>query len=404
MKETWPIEKLHGWEKNPRAIRPEDFNRLKRQIQKHDQFKPVIITPNGEVIGGNMRLKAYKELGITDIWVSVVDPKTEAEKIGLALADNDRAGYYLEDELDDIIANTPDLELGDYHVEFGDTISLADFAQRNEEVEEDEFDVEENLPDEPVSKLGDIYQLGRHRLMCGDSTQIGDVSELMNGNLSDLVFTDPPYGVSYADKNAALNAIGRGNLIQTPIENDHKSVEEMYSIWLEVFKNMITASKDGFSYYVCSPQGGELMMMMMMALKESGVQVKHTIIWVKNNIVIGRADYHYKHEPILYGWGKGSHTFYGGRDQSSVWDFNKPMKSDLHPTMKPIELVAKAVSNSSKSGDIILDLFGGSGSTLIACEQLDRTCYMMELDPRYIDVIIKRWEQFTGQKAQKVQL
>jgi len=264
---------------------------------------------------------------------------------------------------------------------------------------EDDYNFEEEI--EPIVQYGDIWQLGNHRLMCGDSTKKEDVEQLVNNNIIDLLFTDPPYGVSYADKNAFLNAVWPANRIQDPIEKDHGSLEEMKEVWLQSFTNAINVVKKGACYYICSPQGGELMMMMMMIL-QAGWELKHTIIWVKNNHVIGRSDYNYKHEPLIYGWKEGGHKFYGETGSVSVWEIPKPQKSDLHPTMKPIKLSAKAIQNSSLNGELVLDLFGGSGTTLIACEQLDRNCYMMEIDTHYCDVIIDRWEQYTGKKAEKI--
>jgi len=251
----WPIAKLRNWDKNPRAVKKEDFERLKKQIKELGQYKPLLITPDGEVLGGNMRLRAYKELGITDIWVSVVEPKTEAEKVKYALSDNDRAGYYVEQDLAELIQEYG-LEIGleDYKVDLGEAITLVDLLNRfSPDPIEDEAP---ELPEgEPKSKLGEIYQLGRHRLMCGDATKIEDVEELMDGNQADMVFTDPPYGVSYGDKNKFLNAIARGNRIQENMDNDTKSVAEMKQLWVAAFTNMGVVSKAGGSYYVCSPTG-----------------------------------------------------------------------------------------------------------------------------------------------------
>jgi DNA modification methylase len=168
----------------------------------------------------------------------------------------------------------------------------------------------------------------------------------------------------------------------------------MKELWVGAFKNAIEVTRSGGCYYICSPQGGELMMMMMMSILEAGWELKHCLIWVKNNIVLGRSDYNYQHEPLLYGWKEGKHNFYGEGGASSVWQIDKPRSSKLHPTMKPVELCARAIKNSSKPNEIVLDLFGGSGSTLIACEQLDRICYMMELDCRYVDVIRKRYANY----------
>jgi len=252
-------------------------------------------------------------------------------------------------------------------------------------------------------KKGDIWQLGRHRLMCGDSTAITDVERLMDGKKADMAFTDPPYGVSYAEKNESLNTVGRGNCIQTPIENDHLKDDELKSFFSEAFLSLSLCMKPGCSFYVCAPQGGEQMMMMMM-MSEAGMPMRHELIWVKNNHVLGRADYHYKHEPILYGWKEGAgHVWNGERNKFSVWEFDKPHSSRLHPTMKPVELIEFAIQNSSNHLDVVLDLFLGSGSTLIACEKTGRTCYGMELSEKYCDVILKRWEDYTGKTAVRVE-
>jgi DNA modification methylase len=239
--------------------------------------------------------------------------------------------------------------------------------------------------------------------MCGDSTDAETVAVLMDGQKADMVFTDPPYNVNYADKNKFLNQADKGNCNQKEIENDNHDTDEEIGrkIWLPAFTNLYNFAADNCSIYVTMPQGGTHMMMMMM-IHESGWQVKHELIWVKNNHVLGRTDYFYKHEPILFGW-KKKHVFYGkGEFNKSVWEIDKPHKSDLHPTMKPIKLIENALMNSSDARGIIADLFGGSGSTLIACEQLTRKCYMMELDPKYCDVIVRRWESLTGKKAEKV--
>jgi len=392
-----PLETLKLWENNPRTISEENFERLKRQIKKLGEYKPLVITPDGTVLGGNMRLRAYRELGFKKAWVSVVHPKSEEEKIEYALSDNDRVGEYQEDELANLIGNYPNLDLETFAVDLGKAVPLSDL-QVQEIIEDEPPEVEEG---ETVSELGEVYQLGRHRLMCGDATKKEDVERLMNGEMAEMVFTDPPYGVSYGDKNSFLNAIDKGNHIQENIDNDTLTVKEMKGLWVSAFQNMNVFTKAGGSYYCCSPQGGELMMMMMISLLEADWELKQTIIWVKNNHVLGRSDYHYKHEPLLYGWKSGArHKFYGSAGETTVWNYDKPLKNELHPTQKPIELISHAVGNSSKKGELVLDLFGGSGSTLIACEQLKRVCYMMELDPKYCDVIRKRYAKFIGKEEQ----
>lgn len=223
----------------------------------------------------------------------------------------------------------------------------------------------------------------------------------MAGSLADLVFTDPPYGVSYVDKNKFLNSIDKPICVVNAIEGDDQEPEDMHDFWVAAFKNLYRCTKERMSYYITAPQGGDLLLLLLQAVRESGFALKHQLIWNKNNHVLGRCDYNYKHEPIIYGWKIGkTHKFVGGGSMlTSVWDVPKPLRSDLHPTMKPIRLIENAVLNSSEPGEIVLDLFGGSGSTLIACEQLKRVCYMMEIDPHYCDVIIDRWETLTGEKA-----
>lgn len=224
----------------------------------------------------------------------------------------------------------------------------------------------------------------------------------MDGELADMVFTDPPYGISYTDKNEFLNSIDKPICVVNAIENDNKKPEEMHDFWCEAFHNLYIHTKDVMSYYITAPQGGDLLLLLLQSIRESGFALKHQLIWNKNNHVLGRCDYNYKHEPIIYGWKlNGTHHFIGkGPMKTSVWDVAKPQRNDLHPTMKPIELIANALLNSATKKDIVLDLFGGSGSTLIAAEEVGCKCYMCELDPHYIDVIIARWEKFTGQKAQ----
>ena len=237
--------------------------------------------------------------------------------------------------------------------------------------------------------------------MCGDSTDAGSVAILMDGQKADMVFTDPPYNVAIGDKNKAINALTGSKSIERNLEGDTFKTDEEAGekLWFPAFKNMLVNSNDNCAIYVTMPQGGTHMMMMMMMMDRAGWQVKHELIWVKNSptFSMGRLDYDYQHEPICFGWNKGHKKIGKGRFTKSIWEIDKPRKDGDHPTMKPIELIANALENSSESEDKILDLFGGSGSTLIACEQLGRKCYMMELDPKYCDVIRKRyWKFVTG--------
>jgi DNA modification methylase len=257
-------------------------------------------------------------------------------------------------------------------------------------------------PVDPITKPGDLWILGDHRLLCGDSTKAEDVERLMAGTKADACITDPPYGVSYADKNRFLNAIWLANRIEEPIENDHDDVTTTAEkLWRPAFDLMNQSMKPGAAFYVFSPQGGDQMMMMMM-MAEANIPVRHELIWVKNNHVLGRADYAYKHEPVLYGWKPGAAHQYHGGFQTSLLEFDRPQKSGLHPTTKPLELVAHLMKNNTVDSNLVLDLFLGSGTTLIAAEQLGRKCYGMEISPQYCDVIVKRWETLTGKKAVRV--
>ena len=239
-----------------------------------------------------------------------------------------------------------------------------------------------------------IIELGRHKLLLGDSSNRDDVALLMGNSRADLFLTDPPYGVSYIEKNAAVHGGIVHNMKGKQITDDTKSLEEIQKLWLSSAKNAYEFSTMEASYLWFACQGGDqmMMMMMMMMISEAGWKVRHELMWAKDSFVFGRSDYHYQHEPILYGWKlKGKHHFYGDRKQSSVLRFPRPHNSNLHPTTKPLDLVKYLILNHTKEGDIVLDLFGGSGTTLIACEQLNRTCYMMEIDPMYYKTIQERY-------------
>lgn len=263
---------------------------------------------------------------------------------------------------------------------------------------EDDFDV--TPPEQPKARLGDIYQLGEHRLMCGDSTDADAWAQLMDGEKADMVFTDPPYGVAIGDKNATLNSVQKAGRCTTNIANDTMSEEELYDMLKDAFINVRESCHDDAVYFVTSPQGGSLGLMMMM-MKDAGLPVRHVLMWMKNSATfsLGRLDYDYQHEPIFYTWTKSHHNYRGGENRTTIWQYDKPRKCDVHPTMKPVELVANAILDGTKEGDIVLDAFGGSGTTMIAAEQLGRKARLMELDPHYIDVIIARWENYTGKKA-----
>ena len=365
---------------NPRQITKKQYNDLKESIVSFGLVDPIIINKNGNiVIGGHQRLKICKELKYKDVDCVVLDLNKEQER-ELNIRLNKSGGEWDMD----ILANEFDIEelkeWGFKDIEFG--FNIDKITEGNTE--------DDHIPEVKESrvKLGDVWELGNHRLMCGDSTKESDVEKLMNGEKADMVFTDPPYNVDYDG----------GSKKREKIKND--KLNDFSQFLNSCFSNMHLFMKDGSCIYITHSEVERLAF--TETFKIAGFQLSSIIIWVKNNSTFSmNKDYKWKHEPIIYGWKKGSHNFYGDNTQDTVWLYDRPSKSKLHPTTKPIELINKAIKNSSKKNEIVLDIFLGSGSTLIACEKTNRICYGMELDTKYCDVIIERWEQFTGQKANK---
>ena len=258
------------------------------------------------------------------------------------------------------------------------------------EGEEDNFNVDEAVEEieEPITKRGDIYLLGRHRLMCGDSTIKEDVEKLMDGKKADMVFTDPPYGVDYEGRTKD----------KLKIKNDNLEEDQLSGLVKNAFDNAEHVSREGAYWYATVPPG-PLHLIFASYWKDRGI-LRQILVWVKDSMVLGHSEYHYQHEPILFGWIPGKRHKISDRTRTTVWEFDRPKASKIHPTMKPIPLVSNAINDGSIKNEIILDLFLGSGSTLIACEQTNRICYGMEIDPVYCDVIVKRWEEYTGKKAE----
>ena len=377
---------------------------LEKSLKENGAGRSILIDKDNNIIAGNGIIEAAGQAGFEKvkivettgdeiIAVKRTDLKLDSKKgREMALADNATASIDLD--WNDYLINE---EADKWGFDASDWLGN-DWKDEPEEAVEDEVpEVNESEP--AKSELGKVYQLGEHRLMCGDSTDAGSVAILMDGQKADMVFTDPPYNVAIGDKNKAINALTGSKSIERNLEGDTFKTDEEAGekLWLPAFKNMLMNSNDNCSIYVTMPQGGTHMMMMMMMMDRAGWQVKHELIWVKNSptFSMGRLDYDYQHEPICFGWNKGHKKIGKGRFTKSIWEIDKPRKDGDHPTMKPIELIANALENSSESKDKILDLFGGSGSTLIACEQLGRKCYMMELDPKYCDVIRKRYWKFT---------
>ena len=363
-------------------------------IKKFGWQQPIVIDENNVVVIGHCRLLAAQQLGMEDVPVTVASGLTPDEIRELRIADNksnESAWDWdkLEEELEELDFSDFDFGFDDIPGGVSDTTTAA----------EDDFDPDE--PVEPKAKLGDIYQLGQHRLMCGDSTDAQAWARLMDGEKADMVFTDPPYGVAIGDKNATLNSVQKAGRCCENIQNDTLSEQELYDMLKAAFVNVRENCADDAVYFVTSPQGGSLGLMMMMMMKDAGREVRHVLMWMKNSATfsLGRLDYDYQHEPIFYTWTKSHHNYRNGDYRTTVWQYDKPRKCDLHPTMKPVELVANAIMDGTKEGMVVLDAFGGSGTTIIAAEQLNRQARVMELDPHYIDVIIARWEKLTGEKA-----
>ena len=417
-----PTGDLIPYENNPRNNAPA-VKAVAESIQAFGFKVPIVIDKDNVIVCGHTRLMAALRLGLDTVPCVRADDLTDEQVKAFRLADN-KTSELAEWDFTKLEQELAELDNWDMSA-FGFDI---DNIEEVKEAEDDPEEIAKQIT-EPTTKLGDIWQLGEHRLICGDSTSADIMRKLMNDERADMVFTDPPYGVSIGDKNKMLNSVQKSGRCVENIENDTLDSEQLYKILVKAFTNLReNGAAEHCSYYVSSPQGGELGLMMMM-MKDSGLPVRHMLIWVKNSATfsLGRLDYDYRHEPIFYTWGN-KHTFYGGynttviddttviekmtkkqlidlckkmmfpKDDTVIYE-DKPRKCDLHPTMKPVKLVARLVVNSSKRGDIVADIFGGSGTTLLACEQLGRKCRMIELDPKYCDVIVKRWEELTGNKA-----
>lgn len=375
------ISKIKPYAKNPRKNN-QAVEAVANSIKEFGFKVPLVIDSNYEIVAGHTRYKASKKLKLTTVPCIIADDLTEEQIKAFRLADN-KVGEIAE--WDDDLLSEELLDLDFDMTAFGfDEIK----SKEPTEIIEDEVpEVDED--NEPITKLGDVWQLGEHRLMCGDSTSEDDVKKLMNGKLADMVFTDPPYNIAYEG----------GTKKRQMILND--KVDDFYNFLLKVYTNLYNHTDLGAPIYVTHADSERINF--TKAFIDAGFKLSSVIIWAKNNATFGRQDYKWKHEPILYGWNPlGAHHYYGAMNEETVWEIKRPSRSEEHPTMKPLELIVRALNNSSKKNNLILDLFGGSGSTLIACEQLNRKCYMMELEPKYCDVIIKRWETLTGKKAELI--
>ena len=412
--ENLSISELKPAERNARRHQEKDIEAIKKSIQEFGFNDPIgVWGPENTIVEGHGRLQAAKELGLEEVPVVHLDHLTDEQRRAYALAHNRTAELSEWDleVMDEELAGIFDIDMDAFGFdEFGPEESIDD-------IQEDDFEVK--TPEEPRTKRGDVWILGEHRLLCGDSTEPAEIAEFLGGCKADLLLTDPPYNVDYTGKTKdALK-----------IQNDSMDDQSFRAFLTDAMNAATPVMKPGAAFYIwhASSEGFNF----HAACRAAGLHVRQTLVWVKNTMVLGRQDYHWKHEPCLYGWKDGAaHYFTPDRRQTTViedqLDFtkmkkdqlvellkelyseqtptsvmheDKPLVSDMHPTMKPIKLMARCIKNSTRTGDVVLDLFGGSGSTMIAAEQLGRKCYMVELDPFYCDVIIDRWEKFTGKTA-----
>jgi len=390
---TWPVERLIPYARNARTHSDEQVAQIAASIAEFGWTNPILAGSDGIIIAGHARLLAARKLGMTEVPVIVLDHLTETQRRALVLADNRlalNAGWdeeMLRIELESIRDDGFDLDL----TGFSDD-ELEDLLREPEEViagNTDE-DAAPEAPETAVTVPGDVWLLGDHRLLCGDATQIEAVEKVLAGGLADMVFTDPPYNVNYG---ATMKDKLRGK--RRKIANDDLG-EGFEQFLRDACVNMLAVTKGAVYISMSSSELHTL----HKAFAAAGGHWSTFVIWAKNTFTMGRSDYQRQYEPILYGWKEGTdHYWCGARDQGDVWFVKKPVSNDLHPTMKPVELVERAIRNSSKSRDTVLDPFGGSGSTLIACEKAGRQARLIELEPKYCDVIVRRWQEFSGKEA-----
>lgn len=374
------IKDIRPYEHNPRN-NDGAVDAVAASIKEFGWQQPIVVDRDGVIIAGHTRYKAAKKLKLKEVPVVVAENLTDDQVKAYRLADN-KTGELAEwdfSALEEELAELSDFDMQ----QFGFDPAILSDAH---EVVEDDY--EEAVPEEPKSKMGDVYQLGRHRLMCGDSTNAESVQKLCQGGQVDLLLTDPPYGVDYTGKTKdALK-----------IENDASSDESLRDMLADAFAAADNVMKPGAVFYIWHADTKALVF--RVACQMAGWEVREVLVWAKNTMVMGRQDYQWKHEPCLYGWKEGAgHLWTSDRKQTTVLNFDRPTRNKEHPTMKPVKLFDYQIQNNTKGGDVVLDLFGGSGTTIVACEQNGRCARVMELDPRYVDVIIDRWEKLTGEKA-----
>ena len=383
-----PLGKLVPYINNARTHSPEQLTKLRSSLREFGFINPVIIDRDYNIIAGHGRVLAAKEEGIMEVPCVFVDYLTEAQKKAYILADNRMAldaGWdeeLLRIEIESLQGEDFDVSLtGFEEQELADLFAI----EGDKAAKDDDFDLSAALEKASFVERGDLWIVGRHRLVCGDATRTEDVERLMDGKKANLIVTDPPYGVSFKSSDGLT------------IQNDSMKDEEFYTFLLTAFQCMAEHLENGGSAYVFHADTEGLNF--RKAFIDAGFHLAGVCIWVKNSLVLGRSDYQWQHEPVLFGWKKGGkHSWYSDRRQTTIWNYDKPKRNKNHPTSKPLDLLGYPICNSSQENAIILDTFGGSGSTLMACEQLNRICHMMELDEKYASVILRRYVEDTGDK------
>ena len=389
--ELWPIDRLRPYERNPRTHSADQVAQIAASMVEFGFTNPILVDETDGILAGHGRLMAARQLGLAEVPVVRLGHLTPAQKRAYVITDNQlalRAGWdstLLAEELAWLRDETFDLDLLGFDA--GELEALLTPSEGEPDGAQDEAP---EPPVEPVSKPGDLWLLGDHRLLCGDATVLSDVERVLGGGLADMAWTDPPYNVDYG--NSAKDKL-RGK--DRRILND--ALGDGFGAFLQdACINLVTVTKGAVYIAMSSSELHTL----QAAFTAAGGKWSTFIIWAKNTFTLGRADYQRQYEPILYGWPQNTeHYWCGARDQGDVWHFDKPTKNDLHPTMKPVALIERAIRNSSKRRDIVLDPFGGSGSTLIAAEKTGRQARLVELDPKYVDVIVRRWQDWTGGAA-----
>jgi len=379
-----PLDKLVPYQNNARTHSPEQINKLRASLREFGFVNPVIIDRSYGIIAGHGRCEAARAEGITEVPCVFADHLTEAQKKAYILADNRMA---LDAGWDEELLRIEIEELKDMGYDAMltgfDASELDALFKDDKETEDDDFDLSAALEQASFVQKGDVWTVGRHRLVCGDATSLDDVAKLMDGKRANLIVTDPPYGVSFKSASGLT------------IKNDSMKNDEFYQFLYDAFTAMTTYLEPGGAAYVFHADTEGLNF--RKAFVEAGFHLAGCCIWVKDSLVLGRSDYQWQHEPVLYGFlQNGKHRWYSDRKQTTIWNFAKPKKNAEHPTSKPLDLLAYPIRNSSQENAIVLDTFGGSGSTLMACEQTNRICHTMELDEKYASVILRRYVNDTG--------